>query len=151
MITLRKPGIAAVVSVLLSLVLFTTGAFAQGADQKIDHGHIHASARAGVLHTRGVQRSYGWGEGWGDGGDGWGNGCSGGDCNGGLAGGQEFHETVRCTAMRECRSVQECHVGPWGRGCRSVHICRKVNVCHRCRTRSGWIGNGWENSWAARH
>lgn len=158
MIKLGKLGVAAVFSLLLGLVLCTTGASAHRFDQRTGRGHIHVSARAAVLNARNVRRPYGWGEGpedGGDGGDGWSGGCGGGGC-GGFATRQAFHETVRCTAMHECRSVRECHQGSWGGGCRSIRICRKVNVCHRCRTRvgwagSGWAGGGWENSWAARH
>jgi hypothetical protein len=154
MIKLGKPGLAAVISLLLSLVLFATGAFAQSADQKIDRGRIHVSARTAVLSARGLQHPSGWGEGSGDGGDGWGGGCGwGGNCgDDGFAMHQAFHESVRCTAMHECRSVRECETGPWGgHGCRSVRICRRISVCHRCHTRDGWAGNGWANSWAARH
>ena len=150
MIKLSKLGIAVVFSLLLGLALFTTGAFAQGADQKIDHGHIRVSARVAVVNARSVQRPYGWGGGWG--GEGWGGRCGWGGCNGGFAGfRQAFHETVHCTSMRECRSVVECRWSHWGRACRSIRICRRINVCHRCRTRVGWGGGGWDNNWAIKH
>ena len=138
MIKLSKLGVAVVFSLLLGLALFTTGAFAQSADQKIDRGNIRASARAVVVNTRGVRRPYGWGDGWD--GDGWGGRFDG------LR--VAFRETVRCTSMRECRSVQECRWSRWGRACRSIRICRKVSVCHRCRTRVGW--GDWDNSWAVK-
>lgn len=145
MIKLSKLGVAAVFSLLLSLVVFTTGAFAHSADQKIDRGHIRVSARAVAVNARGV-RPYGWGGEGEDGGDGW-----GGWDGGGFAMRQAFHETVRCTAVNECRSLRECHFGPWGHGCRSIRLCHRINVCHRCRTRAGWAGSGWANSWAAKH
>ncbi len=150
MIKLSKLGVAVVFSLLLSLALFTTGGFAQSADQKIDRGNIRASARAVVVNTRGVRRPYGWGDGWD--GDGWGGRCGWGGCNGGFDGLRvAFHETVRCTSVRECRSVLECRWSRWGRVCRSIRICRRVSVCHRCRTRVGWGGGGWDNSWAVKH
>ena len=139
MIKLSKLSVAVVFSLLLGLALFTTGAFAQSADQKIDRGHIRASARAVVVNTRGIQRPHGWGDGWeGDG--------------GGFDGLRvAFHETVRCTSMRECRSVVECRWSRWGRACRSIRLCRKASVCHRCRTRVGWREAGWDNGWVVKH
>lgn len=146
---LSKPGVAVVFSLLLGLALFTTGAFAQSADQKIDRGQIRVSARAAVVNARGVRRPYGWGGGW-DGGDGWGGRCGWGRCNGGFGLRQAFRETVRCASQRVCRSVLECRWSRWGRVCRSIRICKRISVCRLCRTRVGWSGGSWGNSWAVK-
>lgn len=139
MIKLKKLGAAAVFSLLLSMAIFATGAFAQSAQQNGAHSKISVSARAAVINTvaRGVAaktlHAYGWG-----GGDDWDGGCGWDGCHDGFSG--FAHPITRCTSTRVCQSIRVCHWSAFGRICRSERICRSIRRCELCRTGFGFGG-----------
>ncbi|HEY0753221.1 MAG TPA: hypothetical protein VGD98_04610 [Ktedonobacteraceae bacterium] len=158
MIRLGKFSAITVLSLALSLALFTTSVFAQSASQSIDHGNISVSAHAAVLKTavQGAAKALlenalirpsganddcgNWG--WGDGCRGFG-GCGDDDC---FRSGPTSH----CTSERECRTVKTCRWTHGVRVCRGQHVCRFRSASRRgcgggCGGGGRWAagGNGW--------
>lgn len=155
MMRLSKFGTATVLGLVLGLAIFTTGVFAQGASQSIDHNNISVSAHAAVVNSvmqstaRGIlagaiQRPSGARDDCGN--WGWGNGC------GGFGGGNRFggcggwnncfrpRPVFRCSFMRECRTIQVCRWTSWGRVCQGRHICRERSIFRRGFDFNGWGG-----------
>lgn len=152
MLRLGKYSAIAVLSLAISLALFTTSVFAQGASQSIDHGNISVSTHAAVGNTvalgtarvllgsalmrpngvRGNCGNWGWGDGCGSF-----DGCHGsvgcGGCN------NCFHPiaTFRCSSEKICSTVEVCHWSRWGRVCRGEHRCRSRSICRRCFNHDG--------------
>ena len=145
---------ALVLSLVLSLALLTTGAFAQDTNQSIGRGNISVSAHVAVVTSimhgatsavlgntiqrpdgvRGNCRNWGWG-----------NGCHGFNGCQGWNNCWRPRPSFRCTSQRECRSIQVCHWTRWGRVCQGVKTCRFRSICRRCFN-NGWNG-GWGNGW----
>ncbi len=155
MAKLGKVGAAAVLGLLLGLVVFTTGAFAQNVEQKnVDRGNIsilaHAATVTGIKHGgcvgTGCSRG-GVGVGFA-GGRGFGGGF-------GFAGGSGFGGGFGCSnscgvrvrritqVQTRTRIIQECRLNFWGRACRSTRVSER-----RVTTRSDFrSGNGFDD-WA---
>ena len=141
MTKLGRFGTATVLGLVFSLVLCTTGAFAQSTCQNIDRGQISVSAHTAVgrtvaqtitrallgdavQHSNKVQDDCRNRE-RADGCHGF-NGCwHGDDCS-------HSRSDFRCISQRECRTIQVCHSTRWGRACRGMKTCRFRSACRRC-------------------
>src|SRR5579859_4080598 len=154
MMRLSKFSTAVVLGLVLGLAIFTTGAFAQGGNQRVEHGNISISAHKAVVNSvlqsvasnvlgSAVQRPND--ANWNCGNWGWGNNCGGFNRCGGWNQCFRPRATFRCASQRECRTVQECRWTRWGRVCRGYKICRFRSICRRCFD-NGWNG-GWGGGW----
>lgn len=139
MMRLGKFGTAAVLSLVLSLALFTTGVFAQATSQQVEHNRqisisAHAATAQHALRNTASMLLSGSLQGQ----KGASNNCGQGGCH-------QAHDTAHCASDRECHTVQVCHWTHAGRVCRGERICRFRLLCRRC------ADHGVLHPWDAKH
>jgi hypothetical protein len=135
MMKLGKCSTLAVLGLVFSLTLLSTGAFAQSARQQVEHSRqisvsAHAATAQNILRDtasmilnsslQGTKSAT--------------NSCGHGGC-------AHTHLNTRCAAERECHTVQVCHWAHGGRICRGEHICRFRSLCRRC------FDHNWNTPW----